>query len=226
MVRRRPVAALIAMPLLLGCAAGGFIGSMMQAAEDQMLIEKLAEYDDLADRSVAVVIDTDLAVHYEFPGIAGLIAEGVATRLAANVKTARVMHPAIVSEWQFRTPQWNALSTRDIAGALGVDRVVFIDLQEYRLTPPGNRWLWEARCNATIGIIEADGYEQDGFSDTYEIQVVFPRRPSVLAHDEAREADIARGVLQEFIRETSWLFYMHQEPKHPDRYRPDLEVQS
>ena len=60
MVRRRPVAALIAMPLLLGCAAGGFIGSMMQAAEDQMLIEKLAEYDDLADHSVAVVIDTDV----------------------------------------------------------------------------------------------------------------------------------------------------------------------
>jgi len=53
---------------------------------------------------------------------------------------------------------------------------------------------------------------------------MFPFRPSILSRDEAKEADIERGVLYEFIKQTSWLFYFHEEPKHPDRYRPELNL--
>ena len=67
------------------CSIIGFIGAGKQAIEDQMLIEKPAEYS-LEGLSVAVVIDTDLAVHYEHPGISTLIANAVAGRIAKNVK--------------------------------------------------------------------------------------------------------------------------------------------
>ena len=120
-------------------------------------------------------------------------------------------------------PQWTAMPSTEIAKALGVDRVIYIDLQNYSLTPPGNHWLWEGRCSATIGVIEADSYEQDGFADTYEVMAIFPRRPAVLSREEASEGTIERGLLNEFIKQTSWLFYFHIEPKHPDRYRPELE---
>ena len=115
------------------------------------------------------------------------------------------------------------MPSSQIAEELKVDRVVYIDLQEYRLTPPGNQWLWEGRCTALIGIIEAGGYEQDGFSETFVIEAIFPRRPNVLSRDEADEGIIERGLLAEFIKQTAWLFYFHIEPKHPDRYRPELE---
>ena len=74
-----------------------------------------------------------------------------------------------------------------------------------------------------IGIIEADGVEHDGFVDTYEIEASFPKRPSVLSKEEASEATIRDGLLHDFIKKTAWLFYLHEEPKHPDRYRPELE---
>jgi len=208
--------------VLSGCSIIGFIGAGKQAMEDQMLIEKPAVYL-LEGYRVAVVIDTDLAVHYEHPGISTLIATAVAGRIAKNVTDVQVIRPDAVARWQFETPQWSAMPSTEIAKSLGADRVVFIDLQHYTLTPPGNQWLWEGRCSALIGIIESDSYEHDGFVDTYEIIAGFPRRPAVLTREEANEGTIEQGLLNEFIKQTAWLFYLHEEPKHPDRYRPELE---
>ncbi len=205
-----------------GCSVFGFIGAGRQAAEDQMLVEKPASYS-LEGLRVAVVIDTDLAIHYEHPGISTMIAGAVAGRIAKHVPNVEVVRPDEVARWQFETQQWSAMPSTDIAKSLGVDRVVYIDLQSYSLTPPGNEWLWEGRSSGMIGIIEADSYEHDGFSDTYEITAEFPRRPSVLSREEAKESMIQQGLLGEFIKKTAWLFYFHEEPKHPDRYRPELD---
>ena len=59
--------------------------------EDQMLIEKPAEYP-LTGQRVAVVIDTDLTIHYEHPGISTLIAGAVAGRISINVENVEVLY--------------------------------------------------------------------------------------------------------------------------------------
>ena len=218
------------MPILLtalllcaaSCGVFGFGGAMAQAHEDQMLIEKPAEYD-LSGQTVAVVIEADLVMHYEHPGMANVISEAIAARIATNVKNVRVLSPTDISNWQYSTSQWSAMASSEIIDALKVDRIVYVQIQNYRLTPPGNQWLWEGRCDALIGIIEKGSFDQDGFDQTFEVNAIFPRRPSVLTHEEAKKADIERGLLTDFIRETAWLFYLHEEPKHPDRYRPELD---
>lgn len=206
-----------------GCSLFAFIGAGKQAMEDQMLIEKDADYS-LQGKKVAVVIDTDLSVHYEHPGISNVIAEGIAARIAMNATGASVLHPSIVAKWQFETPQWSSMPSTEIAKMLQVDVVLYIDLHNYSLTPPGNQWLWEGFCSATVGIIEANSYEDDGFVDVYEIQASFPKNISHLTREEADEGTIERGLLAEFIKQTAWLFYLHEEPKHPDRYRPELDA--
>ena len=215
---------------LCGCSIFAFGGAIKQTFDDQKLVEMHPEYN-LDGMRVAIVITTDLSLHYQHPGIANLIVEGIVARLAKaasegkpGVQNVRILNPGDVARWQFETPHWSAMPTGDLVDQLGVDRVIYIDLHEYRLTPPGNRWLWEGLCEATIGIVEKDGYEQDGFTDVYQITATFPRRPSVLARQEADEADIARGLLTEFMKQTAWLFYFHLEPKNPDRYRPELET--
>ena len=136
------------------------------------------------------VIDTDLSVHYEHPGISNVIAEGIAGRIAMYTDGVSVLHPRVVAQWQFETPQWSAMPTTDIARALNVDVVIFIDLHNYSLTPPGNQWLWDGYCSASIGIIEATSYEEDGFVDMYEIQASFPRNIKHLTREESDEATI------------------------------------
>ena len=206
---------------MVGCSVFGFIAAGKQAVEDQMLVETPATYS-LEGYKVAVVIDTDLAIHYEHPGVSTLIAEAIAGRIAKNVPNVSVVRPNSVARWQFDTPQWTAMPSSEIARSLSVDRVVYVELQNYSLTPPGNHWLWEGRCSAMIGIIEANNSELDGFADTYEISASFPDRPSILHREEASEATIEQGLLNEFIRNASWLFYLHNQPKYPDRYRAEL----
>tara|TARA_X000001036_G_scaffold44378_2_gene35428 strand:+ start:5967 stop:6641 length:675 start_codon:yes stop_codon:yes gene_type:complete len=217
------VLAIVSTAVVSGCSVFEFIGAGKQVMEDQMLIEKEADYS-LEGKKVAVVIDTDLSVHYDHPGISNVIAEGVAGRIAMYAAGASVLHPTVVAQWQFETPQWSAMPTTDIAKALQVDVVIFIDLHSYSLTPPGNQWLWEGYCSASIGVIEAKSYDDDGFVDMYDISASFPKKISNLTREEASEATIERGLLAEFIKQTAWLFYMHEEPKHPDRYRPELDI--
>lgn len=208
---------------LVGCSLFAFGGAIAQAHEDQMLIEKMPEYS-LEGKTIAVVIEADLVMHYEHPGVSNLIAEAVAARIAQNVNKVRVVNPTQIAQWQYETPQWTAMPSTEIVNALKVDCVVYIQIQNYRLTPPGNQWLWEGYCAGLIGVIEAGSGSQDGFDQSYEIVCEFPKRPSVLSHTEASEGDISRGLLSEFIKQTSWLFYFHKEPKHPDRYRSELEA--
>jgi len=221
---RRLMSALLAACFLLsipGCVAAGLFSAMAQAHEDQKLIEVLPRYTDLEGQSVAVLVDAGLDILYDHPNVIIAITGGVAARIGANVPNTRILRPDEIIAWQWRTPEWNAMPYGQMAETLGVDRVVFIDLHEYRLNPPGNRWLWEGVCSATVGIIERDNADPDSFVDTFLVRGEFPTVAGV-DRGSASANQIETGVLSEFIKETAWLFYRHERPKYPDRYRPGL----
>jgi hypothetical protein len=218
-MRRLTIAMLIATaPALAGCEAALLVGGMMQNYEYQKLVQVLPQYSDLEDRSVAVIVDADLATLYEYPDLVATVADNVSGRIQNDVPGARVMHPRAVLAWQYSTPQWNAMPYGELAEKLDVDRVVVIDIFEYRLNPPGNRWEWEGICAASVGIIERDGFSPDSFAESF---TVVGRYPSLrlLTRDEADQRTIERGLLAEFIKETAWLFHEHERPKYPDKYR-------
>jgi len=130
------------------------------------------------------------------------------------------VHPDQVIAWQWRTPQWNAMPYGELPAALGVDRVVYIDIYEYRLNPPGNYWLWEGVCAANIGVIEPDGFDPDMFADSYNVVSTFPHIQNV-DRTGATAQQVETGLLAEFIKQAAWLFHEHIEPKHPDKFRPE-----
>jgi hypothetical protein len=208
---------LIAAAVLSGCEVAYLIGGMGQNVEYQKRVEVLAEYD-LSGRSVAVVVDADMVVLYEHPELVATISSGVAARIQKHVPEARVMPPQLVLAWQYNTPQWNALPYGDIADQLNVDRVVFINIHEFRLHPPGNRWEWEGVCAADVGIIERGGFAPDTFVDQFTVVGRFPEVKGV-GRDGANADQIRMGVLAEFIKRTAWIFHDHIVPKYPDRYR-------
>jgi hypothetical protein len=108
----------------------------------------------------------------------------------------------------------------EIAAHLGVDRVVLIDIYEYRLNPPGNRWQWEGVCGSHVGLIERDAIDPDSFADMFDVVSEFPNA-TMVTRQEATEEQIALGLMVEYTRQVSWLFYDHLEPKYPDKYRPE-----
>ena len=223
-VQKRIVAVLIIVALFLpGCQMGQLVGAMAQADEYQKLVDTPPRYGGLENKTVAVIVQADMATLYEFPETAANIAGGVSRRMQRDVPGVQVLNPTIVLNWQYRTPQWNVLPYGELAHQLNVERVVFIDLLEFRLNPPGNRYLWEGVCVGRIGIIERDSLDPDAFVETIDISVKFPREEGV-GRESATADKIQFGLLYEFIEKTTWLFHQHLEPKYPDKYRPELDT--
>jgi hypothetical protein len=207
---------------LNGCAAGKLIGGMAASEEAQKLVEVHAKYE-LDNKTVAVVVQADYATLFEHPDVVVAVSSGVAMRLARWAPNVQVYNPQGVLNWQQRTPQWNALPYGQIAEQLNVDRVVYVDILEYRLNPPGNRFIWEGEAVARVGIIERDGIDPDAFGDTFDVIARFPTIPEV-TREEADEAAIRRGLQETFVKNIAFLFYYHFEPKHPDKYHPELDT--
>jgi hypothetical protein len=220
--RGAALAACCAMMILLvsagGCNVGRLFGGMAQNFEYQKKIEVLPKYDGLQNRTVAVLVEADLSTLYEHPTLVATITDNVSRRIARQVPGARLLPSQVVLQWQYRTPQWNAMPYGEVAAALGVDRLVHIDLYEYRLNPPGNSWEWDGVCAANIGVIERDSYDPDSFVDTFNVESRFPDIKGV-DRQSASPAAIETGVLARFVERAAWLFYAHEEPKYPDKYR-------
>jgi hypothetical protein len=212
-------AAALLLPLVAGgCALGKLVGGMAQNYEYQKKIEVLPRYAGLENRSIAVLVEADLSTLYEHPTLVATITDNVSRRIAREVPGARVVPTQMVLQWQYRTPQWNAMPYGEVAAALGVDRLVHIDLYEFRLNPPGNSWEWDGLCAANVGVIERDSYDPDSFIDTFTVESRFPDITGV-DRQSATPAAIQTGVLARFVERTAWLFYRHEEPKYPDKYQ-------
>lgn len=223
-MRRLLLPILILLPLLSGGGCGAFYlaGGMAQSFEYQKRIEVLARYDGLEHKSVAVIVDADLGTLHQYQLLPEVISSGVGGLIAREVSGVRVLTAGAVREWQFTTPRWNAMPYSDMLKSLQVERIILIDIHTFRLTPPGNRWIWEGECTATIGIIEDDGHNPDEFSDAYHVTARFPTIKQ-LDRDSASSEVIETGLVTEFMKQTAWLFYPHLEPKYPDRYKPELD---
>ncbi|MCZ6836630.1 MAG: hypothetical protein O7G85_12710 [Planctomycetota bacterium] len=201
-----------------GCGIVPLIGGMAQNYEYQKLVEVLAEYEGLQDQRVAVLVNADMSTLYEYPLLSRQLSGGLAVRIQQTVPGVRVMNPDAVLAWQFNTAGWNALPYADLVYSLDVDRIVYVELYEYRLNPPGDRWMWEGVCAAEIGIIEREGPDPDFFSVSMNVTTTFPEK-NVVTRDEYPQQQIEMGLLGRFIRQTTWLFFDHIEPKYPDKYQ-------
>ena len=207
-------AALLCATLALsGCIAGA-VGALGQQIERGKKLDVPAAYDGMEGKTCAVVVNADYATLVEHPAVVSNITANVAVRIRQYVKDATVLPPATILNWQYRTPQWRALPYGEVAKELGVERLVYIDLYEYRLNPTGNSYIWDGVAGANIGVIEADGLAPDEFVYTTNIVSKFPDKEGV-GKESARREDIERGLLTKFIQRTSWLFYRHIEDKYP-----------
>jgi len=218
----------VGIPLLLalsGCNVFQLFGALAQAEEYQKLVDTPPKYTGLENHTVAVLVDADMTTLYEHPYLVPNIAGGISGRIAKNVPGAKVLSPEAIINWQYRTPRWSSLPYGELCEQLNVDRVVHITILEFRLNPPGNRWLWEGVCLGRVGVVERDGLDPDAFAQTFEMNAKFPTIEGV-GRESASEANIQTGLLAEFIKKTTWLFHQHVEPKYPDKYRPQLETQS
>lgn len=199
-----------------GCIIFGVASAIGSNIEKQKQIEVLAKYRGLENKSVAVLAHTDQRSAYEYPTALPNIVGNVASELTQNVHGVKVMDPRFSITWMHQTPGWTTAPLADLANELDVDRVVVIDIYEYRLNPMGNSFLWDGVAGANIGIVERDGIDPDSYAEEFQVIAKFPDMEGIgKAQASGREIEI--GLQKTFVDMVAYLFYDHAEDKYPDR---------
>lgn len=223
-IRRRPPrtfawiaagALVLSSGLLVGCEA---IGWVAKGIHDSGSTQVPAKYRGLQGKTFAVIVDADRAVQSDYPGTVTIITTELTRRIAggqdghgAGVGAAGVIPAEDVLRFQGRRPGWVAMNPRDLAKELGVDRLIFIDISEYRLTDPGNSYVWNGIAAATVGVVEADSKLFDDYAFRERVQVKFPDKENTGAMEIPGDT-VQLELLRRFVNRCTWLFFDHEEP--------------
>lgn len=203
-----------------GCSALGFLGAMEESRRRNSTKTIAEQYSGLKGKKWAVVVIADRIIQADHPMIVAYITTRVTERLAdpkhnATIGATGYIPAPDLLQYLYEHPRWKSMPRSELAKELGVDRLIVIDLEEYRLNEPGNQYVWAGVATGAVGVIEADGPNADEFSFEKPVKVKFPDKDGFGPQDLPR-AGVATTLANRFIDRAAWLFYTHEEPYYPE----------
>jgi hypothetical protein len=198
--------------VLSGCQALAVIEAQRRR-DSTRTVEAL--YRGLENKSFAVVVAADRTIQGDHPQLVDELVRRVTQRLSQSTNQPRAkgfVAPQQVLTYLYNNPGWQARPMSQIARDLGgVERVIFIDVYEFRLHDPGNAYLWEGQASATVSVVETDSVTPDAFAYQRSVSVPFPDQRGVSRQDVPEEL-VASALLSRLVDRASWIFYTHEEP--------------
>lgn len=194
--------------VLSGCQVVGFAA---KAAYEQGSHAVPAEYEGLRGNDFAVIVNMDQSLRASEPRLAAILTNAITRQLGGQEvgATGAVPGPRVL-EFMYNNPSWPSWSYQRLADEFTVSRIVVIDLYEYRLYEPGNRYVWNGRAAARVGVFEADlGTEE--FAFTSDVQVPFPDETGVTTRERSK-GNVESNLQARLVTRIAWLMFDHEEP--------------
>ena len=197
-------AVLLAMLLLVaGCnVIGGVAAQFRDAVPDTRV---LPAYKGLDGKSVAILVDADEYTLFEHPGVQANIADVIARELRQSLPNTQIMDPAQIAQFQQNNPAWISVPYDDLFRQLQVDRLIFVELVDYQLHQPGNRYIWQGKVTGNVGVAEREAVDPNQLAFLTTVNTHYPpdRPLGVLEADEqtmdlATQITFARAVVNLF----------------------------
>lgn len=193
-----------------GCAIGELAGAMAESSRRQGSTTIEAEYSGLTGKSFAVVVMADRVIQADHAAVVARLTRDIADRLAKFAGGSAFVPGEDVLRYTFNYPRWSTMPPSELARALGVERLVVVELTEYRLNDPGNQYLWQGVAAGSVSVYEAESVVPDEQAYHKALQVKFPDRGGYGPADLPRAA-VNTELSRRFIDRASWLFYRHDE---------------
>lgn len=197
--------------LLGGCAIGALVGGVASNAERTGSKQVKVKYPGLEGKSFAVVVAADRSISGEHPDIVPMLTREISRRLADNSGATAMVPAEDILRFQYQRPGWVAMSPRDLAKELEVDRLIFIDLQDYSLTDPGNRYIWNGAAAGVVHVLEVEKSASGEFGFREPVRVKYPDQEGLSEYQISGQL-VALELARRFINRASWPFYQHEEP--------------
>lgn len=203
--------ATLAMATLSACFIPAAIGGMAESYQRTGSTTYPAQYDGLVGKSFAVVTSSSRMIEAEHPGLSARITQRVNDRLIQNANPGYAIPSRDLLMVLYNTPQWTAMTRADVAGMLGVERLIVIEIIEYRIQEPGNQYTWDGAISGIVSVFEADSAIPDDPMFEKAIRISFPDSPGFTSAD-IPEAAVTTELSNRFVNRAAWLFYEHEEP--------------
>jgi hypothetical protein len=194
-----------------GCSIGYIIGGMAQSAQREGSTTFDAEYTGLEGFSFAVIVTADRGVQSEFPALLPTMTQRLDLNLAENAGASGHVPGDDVTGFLANNPQWIAWPRARLAEELGVDRLVFVEVNEFRTNEPGNEYVWDGLAWGTVSVIESGMATTDLEAFRKDLRVKFPDDAGFSPLDISKQA-VASELLRRLTERSAWLFYTHDEP--------------
>lgn len=192
-----------------GCEPIAFVAGAIDAEKD---VEFTAEYEGLNGKRVAVLVDAPLDAQYEHPTAVPRLCEYFSAGLRESCDGAQILPPNYAVAYQANNVYWPTMDPEDLAAALKVDRLVIVDLVEYRLNAPGNSYLWDGVIVADINVFEADSADPGAVVFSKRIKSRYPSLDGV-RRDQAPQSTIEQGLQIKFAQDATNLFRTYTRKK-------------
>lgn len=173
------------------------------------IIDVKAEYLGLKDRSVAVLVWVRDYTEFNHPQARPAITRQITQRILTGVPGTTLADPDKVLKWQEANPYWATLPPSKWAESLKVERVVVVEIDEYRTHEPGDRYVLRGVISASVKVVEAEAADPDNFAAEYSKLVMYPTSEK-LGSSTASEDQIEQITLVWFSEEAAGLFFDHQ----------------
>lgn len=205
----RALALLLALllPALPGCGIVSWLAHGVAGGEKRVKVK--AEYTDLADQRIAVLVAADSRTLFRAPQAPEMICRAVSSYLAEHVEGATLMNPRQAIAFQNDNPHWPTTRPGELLEKLEVDRLILIDLAEYRLHEPGNRHLARGMVTANVAVHARDADDPDNPAYYRTVATRFPE-DSTVGVVNADEQSLELGMVKSFSLSVARLFHEHE----------------
>ncbi len=205
-----------ALGVLGGCnLVGGLAGGMVESYKRSSTHTIEAKHRGLEGKSFAVLVTADRVIQADYPEVVAKMTLELSERLAREANASGYVPGQLVLDFQFNHPRWVTMPMGQIAKELGVERIVYVDLLEYRLNDPGNQYIWQGVAAALVGVVHADSGLPDEFAFQEQVRVKFPDKDGLGPTDLPRAA-VNTALANRIVDRSAWLMYDHEEPYYPD----------
>ena len=160
-----------------GCSIFGLAASAMPEPDVP------AKYTGLKGQSVAVMVWADRGVQIDYPALRLDVATGIQGKIQqarntgrGELKNMKFPYPAAsVVRFQEDHPDWQEQPITDVARRLGVDRLIYVEIEDLRTRADETMDLYRGTAVASLKVIEVDrdadtakaGYEESSIGAAF-----------------------------------------------------------
>jgi len=193
----------------LSLALGGTLGCRLLAAPFLLwgkppTKDVPAEYPYLADKKVCVVVWAELDTLYEYPNVQLEVAEHIRAALEAKVDGVTFIPSRQVVDLQRQDPDWDRTDPAALGARFGADRVLVVELTQYRTRDPDSPHLFRGRISAGIKVYDT-AYRDAAPSYSTVVETAYP--PDSPGTWGTNDSAIRWATMEAFAADVATQFY-------------------